>query len=522
MTDSDDPGAIVQVHAWFRQRVETRLSDAVGGGARLRVIVLLACVLALDSADKSTVGSTAVQLERALHVGNTQIGLLVTVSTAVGALFTLPLGTLSDRVNRTRLLSSAVLVWSIATFVSGMSTSFEMLLFTRLALGAVIATAGPAVASLTGDLFPPADRGRVYGFILSGELIGAGVGFLISGEVAAVLSWRWSFWVLAVPGLALAVVIWRMFPEPARQGQSRIGVGDEEIRSAEQVQRSGVAQTEESSREGRDELTQPDSQLEREVDRMGVQPHESMVLDEDPSDRSLWWAVRYVLTIRTNVLLIVASALGYFFFSGLRTFAVVFLRDRFSIGVGIASTMLVALGAGGIIGVLVTGRVADRLIGRGRLDARPLVAGISFVAAAVLFLPALLTTSVVVAAPLFFLAAVGVGGANPPLDAARLDLMHPRLWGRAEAVRTVLRSSLEALAPLLFGYVSSQFGTHTSGLGHPTGSAGAGGSGLGITFLIMLLPLVAAGLLLLLQARRTYARDVATAIASERATTAAT
>jgi len=118
---------------------------------------------------------------------------------------------------------------------------------------------------------------------------------------------------------------------------------------------------------------------------------------------------------------------------------------------------------------------------------------------------------------LLFFAAAGVGGANPPLDAARLDIMHSRLWGRAEAVRTVLRASLEAIAPLLFGYVSTQFGAHTSGLGNPTGDAGPGGSGLDATFLIMLVPLTVAGLLLVLRARSTYPRGVATALASEHA-----
>ncbi len=62
-------------------------------------------------------------------------------------------------------------------------------------------------------------------------------------------------------------------------------------------------------------------------------------------------------------------------------------------------------------------------------------------------------------------------------------------------VRTVLRASLEAIAPLLFGYVSTLFGAHTGGLGNPTGDAGPGGSGLDATFLMMLLPLTVTGLL---------------------------
>ena len=101
----------VRVGGWSRRGVQNKLQNVVGGAARLRVIVLLASVLALDSADKATIGATAVQLEQQLRINNTQIGLLVTVSTGVGAIATLPIGALTDRVNRTRLLSGAVVVW---------------------------------------------------------------------------------------------------------------------------------------------------------------------------------------------------------------------------------------------------------------------------------------------------------------------------------------------------------------------------------------------------------------------------
>lgn len=487
-----------------------RLREAVGGPARLRVVVLLAAVLALDSADKAAVGATAVQLEGALHVGNTAIGLLVTVSTAVTAVATLPMGALTDRVNRTRLLTVAVVVWSLAIAVSGASTSYAMLLVTRLALGLILAAAGPVVASLAGDLFPAAERGRLYGFVLSGELIGAGFGFLFAGDLAAALSWRYAFWLLALLGGGLALALRRM-PEPARGGQSRLAPGAADIRAADDPPGPGPDHDGDRGGDGTDE-----GQVQRQVADEHISPRQQLVLHSDPSGRSLWWALRYVLSVPTNRLLIVGSALGYFFFSGVQTFAVIFVRDRFGVGQGVASSLLVVVGVGAVAGVLVSGRVSDALIDRGHLTARPLVAGLSFLLSVVLFVPALLIGSLPLAALLFFLGAAGVGGANPPLDAARLDLMHSRLWGRAEAIRTVLRSSFQAAAPLLFGYVSTRLGSRTSGLGHPTATAGGGG-GLDRTFLVMLVPVAAAGLLLVLRARRTYPRDVATALASERA-----
>src|ERR1700742_496721 len=96
--------------------------------------------------------------------------------------------------------------------------------------------------------------------------------------------------------------------------------------------------------------------------------------------------------------------------------------------------------------------------------------------------------------------------------------MPPGLWGRAESVRTFLRSIAQALAPLLFGGVSdliagfepqkAPLGTHTTSV-----VSSATGSGLEITFLIMLVSLLAAGWFLW-RARETYPTDVATAGAS--------
>lgn len=137
-----------------------------------------------------------------------------------------------------------------------------------------------------------------------------------------------------------------------------------------------------------------------------------------------------------------------------------------------------------------------------------------------LLAPAFYVRSVAVALPLLMVGSFLLGAPNPPLDAARLDIIHPLLWGRAEAVRSVLRTLGEAAAPLLFGYVS-QYVFGAMAAGSPGGSGGGSGgavsaasaAGLQYTFLLFLVPLIGAGLLALV-ALRTYPRDVATARAS--------
>ncbi|MGN6663046.1 MAG: MFS transporter [Solirubrobacterales bacterium] len=216
------------------------------GAIAFKPVALLAGVLALQSADLAAVGAVGGQLESSLGIDHVQLGLLAAVAALVAAAATLPFGFLADRVNRVRVLAIAVATWAAAMVVAGLAGSFSALLLARLFLGVALAAAGPLLASLMGDLFPGAERARVYGYVLSGELIGAAVGFLVSGNVAALLSWRWAFWVLAPPALLLAWGLRRGLEEPRRGGQEAVAAGE---RIAQRIaRRQGVEPDEEPLR----------------------------------------------------------------------------------------------------------------------------------------------------------------------------------------------------------------------------------------------------------------------------------
>ncbi len=198
-----------------------RFEFVVGGAARSRVIVLLACVLGLSSADTATVGASAIQLRQGLGISNSDIGLLVAVTSIVAAGASVPFGILADRLKRIWILGSAVILWGAAMIWSATVTSFGALLLTRLVLGLLTAAAGPVVASLVGDYFRSAERGRIYGYILAGELLGAGLGFVVTGDIAA-LSWRAAFVTLGLPAFLLAWFVFRL-PEPSSRHQDPLG-----------------------------------------------------------------------------------------------------------------------------------------------------------------------------------------------------------------------------------------------------------------------------------------------------------
>ena len=464
------------------------LTTALGGRERTRVILLLAAVLALASADTATVGASAIQLRHDLGINNTDVGLLVTVTSLVAAAASLPFGVLADRVTRTRVLGGAIVLWGAAMIWSATAPTFGQLLVARLFLGAVTAAAGPIVASLVGDWFAASERGRIYSYILSGEFIGAAIGFSVTGGIAT-LSWRAAFVILALPAFVLAWLIFKL-PEPARGGTSPLLSG-------------GVEQPPET--DPADEDGEQTTDAQRIARDRGLEPDPQLVLTQDPRQMGLLAATRYVLSIKTNVAIILASAGGYYFLSGVQTFGVEFVTKQYGIAQALSTLVLLVIGAAGVLGVLAGGALGDFLLHRGYLNGRILVSAIAATVAVVLFVPAVFTRSPLTALPYISLAAFALSAQNPPIDAARLDIVHPLLWGRAEAIRTFLRTLAQAFAPLLFGAVSDYV-------------FGGGRSGLQWTFAIMLLPL-AASAYFLFRALRTYPRDVATASASARAGT---
>jgi predicted MFS family arabinose efflux permease len=440
----------------------------VAVGSHRAVVLVLAAVLALDAADKTALGALAPELKHAFAIGNGKIGLLASAFSIVGALATLPMGVLTDRTRRVTLLVVSIVIWTAAMGVAAAATSFVVLFAARIALGVLTAACGPPVTSMLGDLFSPDVRGRVIGLVKSGELIGAAAGFVVAGVLVAFFSWRSVFVALGVIGIVVALRVARV-SEPVRGGEG----------------------ADQDGHRGLDEGTH----LSELVEQEGAQPKEELVLSGDEADMDLPSAMAYVVKVRTLVMIIAATACGEFFFSALLVFGVLFLVDQFGISSSAAALLIPAVGIAGFVGVIGGGRLGDALLERGVITGRLDVGAWSYLLGAVCFLPVLFASSLVVAMPFLVLMGVFLTAPVATLEAARLDVVHPQLRGRAESARTVARVAAQASAPLLFGILSEAL-------------AGGGAEGLQLTFLLFL-PLPAISALLLVVAKREYPREVA-------------
>jgi predicted MFS family arabinose efflux permease len=439
------------------------------------VIITLAAVLALDGADRTALGALAPALKAEFGIGNTAIGLLASAFAVVGALAIVPIGVLTDRTRRVTILVVCIGIWCVAMGVAAAAMSFAVLFCARISLGVLTAAGGPPVTSIVGDLFPADVRSRVLGWVKSGELIGAGVGFLVAGVVVWLTSWRGVFASLAVLGV---VVAWSMarVHEPRRGGENDVpGAEDRDIDAP--------------------------TQLQALVDEQGIEPDEDLILEGDQSEVPLKPALTYILHVRTVVLIIAASALGDVFFTALQVFGVLFLVEQFDISAATASILIPLVGVGGFVGVVGGGRLGDTLIERGVLTGRIHLGASSYLAAAIVLVPAFIAPSLAVALPFLVVAGALLTAPIAPLEAARLDVIHPQLRGRTEGARMVARVAAQASAPLLFGVLSGKLGATEA-------------EGLQLAFLL-LLPVLAASSICLMFAARHYPREVAAVEASE-------
>jgi len=172
------------------------------------------------------------QIEHDLHLSDTKASLLQGVAFGIFySVMAVPFGLLVDRTNRRNLVAVGITLWTVATILCGMSSSFSQLLAARVGVGVGEAVLMPAAMSIIVDLFPAERRGRALGIFTTAVFIGGGGSSLVGGAVlagfgarhlvvlplfGAIAVWKAAFITVASPGLLVALLA-LTFREPPRQ-----------------------------------------------------------------------------------------------------------------------------------------------------------------------------------------------------------------------------------------------------------------------------------------------------------------
>jgi len=260
----------------------------------------------LNYMDRYVGAAASPLIQKEFHLSDTQVGLLGSAFLLVYAVAAVPFGYWADRGVRKTVVAAGVAIWSVATLFTGFARSFPQLFVSRAVLGIGEAAYYPAGTSLLSDYFPKEQRARTMSIWGAGSTFGIAVGFAGGGYIAEKFGWRSAFFFAAAPGILFALLAFTL-REPLRGSAESIGHAMERMH---------------------------DASLRKFLDLMRIR------------------------TLRATIL---SQTLLYFVLASNAFWLPILLTRRFDLSVGSAGLLAgVVLVAGGLIGTLTGGWIADR------------------------------------------------------------------------------------------------------------------------------------------------------------------
>jgi MFS family permease len=197
------------------------------------VIGVLIAAYAFAIVDRIAIALLVQPIRADLGISDAQMGLLQGFAFGIFySVFAIPIGWLADRHSRRAVLATGIVLWSAATMLCGLAQGFGQFFLARVGVGIGEASVTPAGSSLIADYFPPGERGRAYGAFMLGSTLGVGLAYFIGAFAIAasgrlrdiapawlggVADWQIVFFLIGMPGLLLAVLVFGTIGEPLRR-----------------------------------------------------------------------------------------------------------------------------------------------------------------------------------------------------------------------------------------------------------------------------------------------------------------
>ena len=210
-----------------------------------KILILTGIGWMFDAMDQGMVSGVMAAIEKSWTLTTGQLGLLGSISMLGMALGAAISGMAADRWGRRNIVMLTLLVYGIASILSGFSTSYYMLLGLRFLTGFGLGGELPAASTLVSEFSPKKIRGRnviiLESFWAWGWILAALVAFLL----IPVYGWRIAFIIGGVPALFAAVLRYQV-PESPRYLE-RVGRTDEADALVSTMESQAGIQTETST-----------------------------------------------------------------------------------------------------------------------------------------------------------------------------------------------------------------------------------------------------------------------------------
>ena len=181
------------------------------------VVALLVLGYIFNVVDRGALGILVQPIKDELQISDTAMGLLTGFAFAVFySVMGIPIARLADRWSRVKVLTLAITLWSVATAACGAAWNYVSLFILRSATGVGEAGGSPPSHSLISDYFPSATRATALAVYAMSVPFGTAIGSFASGNLNLAVGWRWTFVIVGLPGLLVALLIFLTLKEPPR------------------------------------------------------------------------------------------------------------------------------------------------------------------------------------------------------------------------------------------------------------------------------------------------------------------
>ena len=212
----------------MRQRSETAgpAGPAAGDASavhdrsyEIRVVVLLGLAFGFAYFDRMALTFLAPFVQADLGLSNEELGWANSGLSLTWALGAFLIGRWSDVIGKRKpFLIGALVLFSFCSVLSGLAWSFETLLASRIIMGLAEGPFLPICLAIVAGAAAPGRQALNAGIVQNvfGPIVGTSAASFILVRIAAAYDWNVAFFIAGVPGLILAVLIWRFIDEPTR------------------------------------------------------------------------------------------------------------------------------------------------------------------------------------------------------------------------------------------------------------------------------------------------------------------
>lgn len=175
---------------------------------RYTILALLFLGWCLSYLDRMAMNVGIVEIAKDFNLSPSVMGVVLSSFFAGYALMQLPGGWLADKFGSRKIITIAIIFWSIFTVLTGMAWSLMSMIFIRFMFGLGEGGYPAASSKAIADVFPKQERTSAQTIMMSSNSLGGVIAPLIATPLLVWIGWQNLFIAIGTLGFFVAALLW--------------------------------------------------------------------------------------------------------------------------------------------------------------------------------------------------------------------------------------------------------------------------------------------------------------------------